>query len=56
MGIATLVYHYLVTTHHGSVYDWHVWDNYARYVAQHGYVKPSKAVQRVLKILAKGGI
>jgi hypothetical protein len=56
MGITTLVFHYLITTHHGSHYDWHVWDNWYLYIQSHGYVAPSKAVRRVLILLAKGGI
>lgn len=58
MGIAQIVYHYLVTTHHGSYYDWHVWDNWYIYVQSHpaAIAHPSKAVQRVIKLLANGGI
>lgn len=58
MGIATLVYHYLVTAHHGSLYDWHVWDNWYLYCQNHpaAIAHPSKAVRRVLAILAKGGL
>jgi hypothetical protein len=54
--ITEIVWHYLITTHHGSHYDWHVWDNWYIYINSHGYTAPSKAVQRVLKILARGGI
>jgi hypothetical protein len=56
MGIAQIVYHYLITTHHGSHYDWHVWDNWALYLDRHGWSQPPQAVKRVLALLAKGGI
>ncbi len=54
--ITQLVYHYLITTHHGSHYDWHVWDNFYLYYQSHSHTLPSKAVKRVLSILAKGDI
>jgi hypothetical protein len=55
--ITALVYHYLVTAHHGSHYDWHIWDDwYLAYQAAPKLNAPSAAVKRVLAILAAGGI
>jgi hypothetical protein len=60
MDIAQLVYHYLVITHHGSHYDWHVWLNYYQWLQTHKGLYPpgafGRAARRVLAILAKGGI
>lgn len=54
--IANLVYHYLVTLHHGSHYDWHVWLNWYRSLQHDPSLLPSRAVSRVLDLLGKGGI
>jgi hypothetical protein len=55
--VTELVYHYLIITHHGSHYDWHVWDNWYLAYQQHPALNaPSKAVRRVLQLLGKAGI
>lgn len=53
MGIAQLVYHYLITTHHGSHYDWHIWQWWANHPATYPL---NSAIKRVESILAHGGI
>lgn len=53
--IATLVYYILIIAHHGSHYDWHVWDNWYIYISSHGYSAPSAAVRRVIALIARSG-
>lgn len=52
--IAQLVYHCLIVEHHGSHYDWHIWDYWYQFLNAHGYI-PSpvpSSLARVMHLLA----
>lgn len=52
MDIADMVWNYLITLHHGSHYDWHIWV----YMVQHSVTHYNSAQLRVLALLTRGGI